>query len=200
MSLGATLAEIARGYPLARTEPFTGHPMLSMVRREAPAAIRAALSGFERKTYVRGSAGPSRWATIPWVAVFDGHVTRSAQRGFYVVYLWSADGTRVVLSLIVGTQAVRKAQGDQAREVLRDRAWWLRNKAAELGHRMPYAPIDLASDKELARDYEAGHASGWTYPADAIPDDAALTEQLLTACAALFAVADDAGLTPLPAT
>ena len=196
MSLGEALSAIGRGYPLARTEPFTGHPMLSLVRREAPAAIRAALTGFERKTYVRGSAGPSRWATIPWVAVFDGHVTRSAQRGFYVVYLWSADGARVFLSLIVGTQAIRKAHGDEARDVLRDRAWWLRNKAAELGHALPYAPIDLRSEKELAGDYEAGHAAGWAYEVGAMPDDAALTAQLREACAALFAVADELGLTP----
>ena len=132
MSLADVLGEVGRRYPLARTEPFAGHPVLGLVRREAPAAIRGALSGLNRKTYVRGSAGPSRWATIPWVAVFDGHVTRSARRGFYVVYLWSEDGARVVLSLIVGTQDVRKAHGDEARDVLRDRAWWLRTKAAEL--------------------------------------------------------------------
>ena len=199
MSLGGVLVEVGRRYPLARTEPFTGHPVLGLVRREATAAVRDALSGFERKTYVRGSVGPSRWATIPWVAVFDGHVTRSARRGFYVVYLWSEDGARVVLSLIVGTQDGRKAHGDEARDVLRDRAWWLRTKAAELGHRLPYAPINLGSDKTLPRDYEAGHAGGWTYETRAMPDEASLTADLGAACAALFAVADELGLAPLGA-
>ena len=199
MSLGDVLAEVGRRYPLARTEPFTSHPVLGLVRRETTAAVRDALAGFERKTYVRGSVGPSRWATIPWVAIFDGHVTRSARRGFYVVYLWSEDGRRIVLSLIVGTQDVRRAHSDEARDVLRDRAWWLRNKAAELGHGLPYAPIDLGSDKELPGDYEAGHAGGWAYEASAMPDDAALTDHLGFACGALFAVVDDLGLAPVGA-
>ena len=194
--LGRVLAAIGEGYPDARTEAFKGHPMLGLVRREAPAAVRAALEGTPRETYVRGSAGPAAWATIPWVAVFDGHVTRSARRGFYVVYLWRADGSAVFLSLIVGTQDVRRAHGDEAREVLRERAWALRADARAAGHALPGGEIDLGSDKTLPCDYEAGHAMGYAYETRAMPDEAVLARDLRAACAAMFAVADARGLSP----
>lgn len=195
MGLRGALERVGREYPSARHERFKGHPTVGFLRIDACDAVRAALpEGAPLR--VRASAGPSVWATVPWLAVFDEAVTLSAARGFYVVYLWSADGARATCSLIVGTAGVRKAYGDGARDVLRDRAWWLRNKAGEVGHPLPHAPIDLASDKQLPRDYEAGHAAGFTYELGALPEEAALVADLRRTVSACLAVAAASGPVP----
>jgi 5-methylcytosine-specific restriction protein A len=47
---------------------------------------------------VTGSPGRGNWAETPWVSVFDRLVTETAQRGFYVVYLFRGDGDAAYLS------------------------------------------------------------------------------------------------------
>lgn len=194
--LRSALLRILRDYPDARYEPFKGHPLASFVRTDARQATFNALDAPAPTIVTRASPGRSAWATVPWIAVFDTTVTRSATRGFYVVYLFSADMRRLYLSLIVGTVSIRQRHGDGATDVLRDRAWLLAQRAEELGYPLPRAPIDLASDAGLPRDYEAAHAAGYAYEADALPAADALTADLNRVAGAYAALVEASGLMP----
>src|SRR4051812_33560390 len=51
---------------------------------------------------VEGSGGKGNPAVVPWIGVFDPDETTTAQRGMYVVYLFAADMSSIVLSLAQG--------------------------------------------------------------------------------------------------
>lgn len=105
MSLGHALRRIAEEYPLARLDPLANHPLGWVIRRGAPDEVRRLL-GPQAGFLVKGSAGRgSRWAAVPWIAVFDPAVTTSATRGYYLVYLFPTDREAVHLSLAQGTVA-----------------------------------------------------------------------------------------------
>ncbi len=51
---------------------------------------------------VEASAGQRSWTHTSWIAVLDPPVTTSVTSGYYVVYLLSADGKSLHLSLNQG--------------------------------------------------------------------------------------------------
>ncbi|WP_328533277.1 DUF3578 domain-containing protein [Micromonospora zamorensis] len=60
---------------------------------------------------------------VPWIAILDSNVTRTAQEGLYVVYLFRQDLSRVYLSMNQGaTQHQRNAGRRGLTGVAQDRA------------------------------------------------------------------------------
>ena len=57
---------------------------------------------FPNNYETHGSAGNGRWATIPWIGVFDTNINTSPQKGFDIVYLFSIRSNYVYLSLNQG--------------------------------------------------------------------------------------------------
>jgi 5-methylcytosine-specific restriction protein A len=51
---------------------------------------------------IEGSVGKGLMSETPWLALFDKTITKSAQSGYYVVYLFTSDFKGVYLSLGVG--------------------------------------------------------------------------------------------------
>jgi len=51
---------------------------------------------------IEGSVGKGLMSEPPWLALFDKTITKSAQSGYYVVYLFTSDFKGVYLSLGVG--------------------------------------------------------------------------------------------------
>lgn len=101
-------------------------------------------------------------------------ITTSATRGYYAVYLFHAHEPVVHLSLNQGTTAVREEFAGKAREVLADRAEFMRKRVADFGALLPVHTIDLGSNARLPGDYVAGHALGTSYALDALPTEATL--------------------------
>jgi hypothetical protein len=126
--LAEALARVAFEYPSIRHQPMTGHPLAEFIRMDAAKAVRDALGDLGRDLLVKGSPGQGNFAEVPWVAVFDPVVTHTATAGYYVVYLFSADGARVSLSLNQGTTAVHKEHGGRYVDVLRERAQFIRGR------------------------------------------------------------------------
>jgi 5-methylcytosine-specific restriction protein A len=104
----------------ARGEPFKGHSLAHRIRHDWPAPVVAFVDDSSYK--VEGSPGKGNWADAVWLAVFDRMITESAERGFYVVYLVPADGSRVFLSLNQGTTEIHDRVGRRYREVLQQTA------------------------------------------------------------------------------
>lgn len=57
---------------------------------------------FNYKTHIKRSYGQGNRAEIPWIAIFDEELTKSAQKGFYIVYLFTNDYKGVYLTLNQG--------------------------------------------------------------------------------------------------
>lgn len=61
----------------------------------------------------RGSAGQGVWAAVPWIGLFDKDIVQSAKKGFYIVYLFSADLTEAYLSLNQGWSFYHEKMGQR---------------------------------------------------------------------------------------
>lgn len=77
---------------------------------------------------VRGSCGAGTWTNYPWIAIYNGNITTTIQRGVYIVYLFAEDMSRVYLTLIQGCTNLKKELGIkgareamiETREMIRD--------------------------------------------------------------------------------
>jgi 5-methylcytosine-specific restriction protein A len=80
----------------------------------------------------------------------------------------------VHLSLNQGTTAIREEFGARAREVLIDRAEFMRKRVSEFKNTLPVVSIELGSDARLPGDYAAEHAMGITYTLNTLPNEGIL--------------------------
>ena len=65
------------------TEDFK-RPFGRLVRQDIATYLQEKLDA--SVYYVKGSVGAGRWTDVPWIAVFDKRITKSAQKGIYIVY------------------------------------------------------------------------------------------------------------------
>ena len=54
--------------------------------------------------HVQPSVGRGRWATVPWIRVYDKKVARKPTKGLYIVYLFAESGKSVFLTLNQGVE------------------------------------------------------------------------------------------------
>ena len=54
------------------------------------------------KYRIKGSVGTRRTLETPWIAVMRKDVTESVQRGFFLIFIYSADMRKVYLGLMLG--------------------------------------------------------------------------------------------------
>lgn len=131
---------------------------------------------------VEGRDGTGLKTEIPWVRVCAREQSPSATTGWYVVYLFSAAGDRVYLSLNQGT-TVWTGGDFKARKVedLRARVGWalplLAEQMAERGDL--HQEILLDARTPLGRGYEPGNVVAIEYSRDALPAQQVLTTDLL---------------------
>jgi 5-methylcytosine-specific restriction protein A len=194
MSIGEALAHIGTSYHKASTETFAAHPLAAFIRGTAAREVEAGLGEDARGLRVVGSAGAGNWAEVPWMSVFDPVVTDSATRGYYVVYLFHASAPVVHLSLNQGTTAVRDEFGTKARDILADRAAFMRKRVGDFASLLPAESIELGSSARLPGDYTAGHALGITYDLTNLPAETVLRTDLQIAVQAYRALTFRGGL------
>jgi 5-methylcytosine-specific restriction enzyme A len=178
MPLRETLQRIITEFPDARKQDLEAHPLARFVRAEAEQAVTDGLGDQESGLLVQGSPGQGNWATIPWIAVFDPVVTTSAVRGYYVVYLFHATEPIAFLSLNQGTTSTRQEFGSKTREVLNDRAHFIRKRVSEFVSAATTIEIETGSDARLPGDYAAGHSLGFRYHLAELPSEATLRNDL----------------------
>lgn len=119
---------------------------------------------------------------IPWARVYSASRSPSATRGWYLVYLFDAPGTKVYLSLMQG--ATRWVNGEfraRPRADLRLRVDWARTALADQ-LRVRFAEFDDialgARKSHLGPAYEAGSVAAFEYRLEALPDETVLEQDL----------------------
>lgn len=171
---------IGDNYAEACEETYGEHELAAYIRIQAPKELSIALADASAGLKIVGSAGNGRWATIPWLAVFIPHVTESASEGYYIVYGFSPNRQKLVLSLNQGATAVfnEYGKGRKAREVLRDRAALMRTRVPDFSQDFSSEPIDFGRSAPLPLAYEAGHAFGRVYDIGRLPEEEQLVADL----------------------
>ncbi len=128
---------------------------------------------------VKGSAGQTIWAETPWVAIFDRLITESAQRGYYVVYLFHPQGECVFLSLNQAVTEAHSSAGAGFQDQLRAQAVELQSHITKPDRAgLTLEPINLDGKGYLSRGYEIGNVAAVRYGADEIPHDTILASDL----------------------
>jgi 5-methylcytosine-specific restriction protein A len=165
-------------YPSARSDPLTDHPLARLLTRDLADEARESLAN--DSYLVTGSPGRGNWAETPWLAIFDRLVTETAQRGFYVVYLFRGDGAAVTLSLNQGTTEVLQLVGrSNYLDELTTRAKSFNSLlAGQDASGLDVGPVDLGGSGDLTRGYEAGSIVSTTYTSGALPEEDVLQADL----------------------
>jgi MrcB-like, N-terminal domain len=166
-----------------RSPARSSERLRELVTVDGPALIRDATEGSRPVNAGVGIATP---ALVPWMSVHTPGATRSARAGYYVVYLFAEDGSAVYLSLNQGTDDVRGGIPP-----IKKRAVDIRAAAGLLGS--DGLAIDLASDGDRPKKYEAGNAYAIRYQAGQVPSAHRVLADLATVLGHLDA-AHESGL------
>jgi 5-methylcytosine-specific restriction protein A len=169
-------ALVLRDYEAGTAAPFSDHPTANFIRRDLAESVADAIPA--TAYLVVGSAGQGNWAEVPWVSIFDEVVTTSAQRGYYVVYLFDLVGQQLFLSLNQGTVEVRRLADRHYREVLAQRAETYGRLLGAAVSGLALGPIDLHARRWLGRGYESGSVASIRYGAGELPEDDTLAADL----------------------
>ncbi|MFF7802057.1 MrcB family domain-containing protein [Streptomyces olivaceus] len=179
--------ELQPSWTAANTDEMKARGVI--IRQELPELLRMhgsaladALGTPPDNLGVEGRDATGLKTEIPWVRVFGREQSPRATTGWYVVYLFSAGGDRVYLSLNQGT-TVWTGGDFKARktEDLRARVGWARPILADQVAGRPELrdEIQLDATRPLGRGYGPGNVLAFEYSRDALPSQAVLIEDLL---------------------
>lgn len=167
-------------YLVEKKKSFANNKLADYLRGHASETVQKVVdSKYPGQFKVSASAGQGRWAEIPWIGVFDKEITESPMRGYFVMYFFRSDMSRVFLSLNQGWMFFRDTYGlELAKEKISTAARAYRKLLGPIGQ-FGYESISLGTERELGTGYELGHICGKRYERGAIPDDETLRRDLL---------------------
>lgn len=179
MNIKETLETFLDMYLIEKSLALAGNEGADWMCHTAPWNIsqRAAISMSYK---VAASVGKGNWADVPWITIFDRQVTTSAQRGYYIVYLFRSDMSGVCLSMNMGWTQFKDKYGSVslARKRIAETASICKSLLHSSLADFSYDPIDLQTSRVLGKGYELGHICGKLYPRDNIPEDDTLVDDL----------------------
>lgn len=179
MKLRESLVHLSDNYIEQKEEIFTGNALANHLRKVIPSSV-VSLLGAQDRYCVKGSAGQSNWANIPWIAVMDITITTSPQNGFYLVYLLREDGKGLYLSLNQGVTDLKKKYGRSVSRALEIGGSDFREQLKYSKNGLIEGPIDLAASQKgsLGNLYEHGAIYSLYYESGNFPDNETLENDL----------------------
>ncbi|WP_105956618.1 MrcB family domain-containing protein [Apilactobacillus quenuiae] len=130
--------------------------------------------------YTVGSPGKGNWATVPWIGIFDTNITKSATKGFYIVYLFSADMQKTYLCLMQGYTRYNKRFKTKGNEYIRLVTKYFQHRLGCKDNKISNDLIDLKSNAKLPKGYELGAIYHFSYSKSHLPDNDRMLKDLLT--------------------
>lgn len=173
------LKGVVTEYQQAKTEILKGHYMGEVLRNKMKQALIKRASLDPTIYHLVGSVGQGQWAEIPWLCIFIKDLTISATRGYYIVYLFNADGSGLYISLNQGWTYFKDKYGTKiGREKIRKTASIVRDKLNTVPYNMKLLNIDLKGKGDLAKGYELGNICGRYYDIDNLPSEEEIINDL----------------------
>lgn len=164
------------------------NPFREIIAKEIPTLL-SELTPIADPYIVTGSYGKGRWTDVPWIAVFDSRITKSAQKGVYIVYLLNKDTKTLYLTIIqgatdaaqsgisgeeqkpLGFTGIARSQNEQMTDRLHKNAEKIRELIGDTTQ--AYGDIDSGSPG-----YDAGCIYYKKYDLNNLPDDTQLISDL----------------------
>src|ERR1022692_3074775 len=133
---------VLKSYLDSKKTRLANSDIAGVIRNTIPHSINSIINKDRRheKYLIKGSAGVGKWASIPWVAIFDPRITTSAQEGYFPVYLFKDDMSGFYLSLIQGFTKIVELDKVDAME-------FLKRRAADFRARIQIVPKDFGEGK-----------------------------------------------------
>lgn len=157
----------------------TEHDLAEVIEKGFPSLICDQLSINLAMYLVEGSVGQGNWTDTPWISLFDKDITNTAQKGFYIVYLFRKDMQGVYLSLNQGTKYIRnKYKGQRPKVKMNMIAANIRQSLTYDSSHFPLDRIDLATSTDNGTNYMAAHICGKYYPVSNMPNDEEIVDDL----------------------
>ena len=176
MDLRESLEKILKEWQYEKTQEFTGNQLANHIRGDFKKNIKNLISN--EKYLIQSSTGAGGWANIPWLSILDKRITDSTQDGIYPVYGFRADGSGAYLSLNQGTTTPRQLYGTrEANERAQKISKYLRSKIPKL-KQLNGDPLELRATTTLGKSYEKPNIGSIFYPANEIPSEQKLREDL----------------------
>ncbi len=151
----------------------------TLVKQQIPGEIGEVVKDLALQTEfeTNGSGGIGNNAVVPWARIYDPRHSPSAQEGWYVVFLFAADGSSVHMSLNLGVTKIKRSE---IRHYKSEALLALENAGFDLTPASAVVTeIDLrAGANNLASLYELGNLLAFTYQRDRIPKDDEISENL----------------------
>lgn len=170
-NLHSYLKKVLEEYRSEKNKSFGGNKFVKDIKTDVEDVIPNNL--FPRDEYkIKFACGQGRWADVPWVAVFYKDLSTSAQEGYYIVYLFRADGTGVYLSLNQGYEHFKKLFKSKAKEKIEKVSKYWRAHLNFLSNKNDHGfivdPIDLKHKKksDLPEGYQLGNICSKFYSMD----------------------------------
>lgn len=182
--LYAILEEIMEKYEKERKKSFKSNQFLKVFKSDFEKCIFNSLGQINRKNYqIKGSAGEGRWAYVPWLGIFDKDITKSAQSGFYIVYLFSTNTKKVYLSLNQGWTLYKNNYNSKERiKNIKKVTQYFQNRLGLVDSNLvkDISLIDSNDGKDyhLAKGYEYGNIFAFEYKKGKIPSEKNLIDDL----------------------
>jgi len=174
MELYEILKKIGNEFFSEKQTDFTGNAFLGNLKS---IPLPQELSGRYKSD---GSVGQGNWAEIPWVAVFDEKISTSAQYGYYIVFLFSADMRKIYLSLNQGYTYFRKRYSRDAKNNIKKVAeYWKNNLRIPNDFNIKQINLEGKSKSDLWKGYELGNICSKCYYLDDFPTKEILHKDVL---------------------
>ncbi|WP_460723870.1 MrcB family domain-containing protein [Nocardia heshunensis] len=179
MSLGDDLAEVLSIQADRTSDPKD--PMMQrrkeLVERVIPRELERILREVNPEWKAEGSGGKGTPAEVPWTRFFDPELSTKAGVGWYAVFLFSASGEAVYLSLNQGTTTWSPEKKDfifRSDSDLQARAQSARKLLTWAGLQSVFDDLDLNAKQKLGRAYQVGNVHAYRYRSFAMFETVAL--------------------------
>lgn len=173
----AILTQIMHELPERREQPFKNNPLKELLVDQLPDLIHSAFSLPPETFKITGSIGKGQFAEVPWLCVFISDITKTATKGYYIVFLLSADGQYCYMSLNQGWTFYKEKYGTKlARKKIQVAASYFVEELTSITSEWITGPLTLNGRGTLARGYEIGNICAKQYHIDGMPTVEQLVE------------------------
>ncbi len=177
-SIKQALYKIGTEYTEAKLGIFSNHPLGDFVRNKSKKVFSEAIDIDSTNLIIKGSVGQGVWSDTPWIAIMDSIITNSTLSGYYIVYLFSADGQNIYLCLGQGVTAVEEEFKKDWKKILHQRAGIIRTRIPEYKENFTDTPFDLKGKSPLSKKYCEAPAFYKKYSTQLLPPENELLHDL----------------------
>jgi len=130
------------------------------------------------KFIIKGSIGTTNINEIPWVGVFDREITKGAQNGYYVAFLFKSDMSGFYISLNQGWTQYKEQYGSRKGKLEIKKSAEKAQAILRTTLDFDLGPIELGAKGSLGKGYELGNICSVSYSMDSLTDDNVLVNSL----------------------